>query len=408
MRVNVEGTRNVLRLPRRTRRGCERLHYVSTAYVSGTRHRASSARPTSTWASRFKNHYEETKFLAEVEVARSGLPATIYRPAIVVGDSRTGETAKFDGPYFTLSAMERVPSPGLFLQRRLRARNPANLVPVDFVVEALARPGRAAGSRGEDLPPDRSRAAVRVRGRAAARARAGQALRLRARARRPWPRPPSARARCSGSSGMPRADAGLLRPSLPRTTPRQAHRGPGAAGRRAARPSRRYVAPWWRSTARTAAASAARRWSSARAREAAVGGRGLAPDLDRALHAAEQGRHAGELIARGLDHVLLDLLRRLLEVLARAARSLRVTSPITDSTFADASSTTLAQALGVDQGLLRSAHRHRRPLAQRRRWASRSRGPASPAAPPSARSRSACAMARPSHEHRLHERRRWR
>ena len=53
----------------------------------------------------FKNHYEETKFLAEVAVRTSGLPATIYRPAIVVGDSRTGETGKFDGPYFILNAM---------------------------------------------------------------------------------------------------------------------------------------------------------------------------------------------------------------------------------------------------------------------------------------------------------------
>jgi nucleoside-diphosphate-sugar epimerase len=95
----------------------------------------------------FKNHYEETKFLAEVEVARSGLPATIYRPAIVVGDSRTGETAKFDGPYFTLAAIDKAPSPGLFL-RVGSGRQPVNIVPVDFVVEAMARLSALTGSRG--------------------------------------------------------------------------------------------------------------------------------------------------------------------------------------------------------------------------------------------------------------------
>ena len=42
---------------------------------------------------------------ARVEVRermRDGLPATIYRPAIVVGDSRTGVTQKYDGPYYVI------------------------------------------------------------------------------------------------------------------------------------------------------------------------------------------------------------------------------------------------------------------------------------------------------------------
>jgi thioester reductase-like protein len=146
MRVNVDGTRNVLEFLSHAPR-LRRLHYVSTAYVSGT--------TTGTFresdldvGQRFKNFYEETKFLAEVEVARSGLPATIYRPAIVVGDSRTGETGKFDGPYFTLSAMERVPSPGLFIKVGW-GRNPANLVPVDFIVDALAGLAEAPVSAGK-------------------------------------------------------------------------------------------------------------------------------------------------------------------------------------------------------------------------------------------------------------------
>jgi thioester reductase-like protein len=135
-RINVLGTRHVLEFLGEARR-LERLHYVSTAYVSGTA--VGTYRETDLdVGQRFKNFYEETKFLAEVEVVGSRLPQTIYRPAIVVGDSETGETAKFDGPYFVLSAMRKAPSPGLFM-RVGSGRNAINLVPVDFVVEALAQ-----------------------------------------------------------------------------------------------------------------------------------------------------------------------------------------------------------------------------------------------------------------------------
>jgi thioester reductase-like protein len=143
-KVNVEGTRNVLDFLSGVPR-LERLHYVSTAYVSGTFQGV--FRETDLERGQgFKNFYEETKYLAEVEVVRRGLPTTIYRPAIVVGDSRSGETGKFDGPYFTLTAMERVPA-GVFMKVG-RGDNPANLVPVDFVVEAMARLSAAPSSLG--------------------------------------------------------------------------------------------------------------------------------------------------------------------------------------------------------------------------------------------------------------------
>ena len=111
-RVNVDGTRNLLEFMAAAPR-FERLQYVSTAYVSG-RTRGAFRETDLDVGQRFKNHYEETKFLAEVEVVRSKLPATIYRPGVVVGDSQTGETAKFDGPYAVLRMMEKLPSPGLF------------------------------------------------------------------------------------------------------------------------------------------------------------------------------------------------------------------------------------------------------------------------------------------------------
>jgi thioester reductase-like protein len=145
-RINVLGTRNVLDFLREARR-FERLDYVSTAYVSGKA--AGVFRETDLDVGQsFKNHYEETKYLAELEVVKSGLPRAIYRPGIVVGDSRTGETAKFDGPYSLLTAFERLPSPGLFL-RIGKGRSPVNLVPVDFVIEALARLSAGAASLGQ-------------------------------------------------------------------------------------------------------------------------------------------------------------------------------------------------------------------------------------------------------------------
>jgi thioester reductase-like protein len=145
MKVNVEGTRNVLELLRKAKH-FERLHYVSTCYVAGDT--TGVFKETDLDVSQgFKNFYEETKYLAEKEVAGSGLPVTIYRPSIVVGDSRTGETAKFDGPYFTLTAMERVPSHTVFF-RIGSGRNPANLVPVDYVVEGMARLASMKESRG--------------------------------------------------------------------------------------------------------------------------------------------------------------------------------------------------------------------------------------------------------------------
>lgn len=146
LRINVEGTRNVLEfLGEAPRFG--RLDYVSTAYVSGTA--VGTYRETDLDVGQgFKNFYEETKFLAEVAVSESGVPHTTYRPGIVVGDSKTGETAKFDGPYFALNAMQLLPSPGLFL-RIGNGTAEVNLVPVDFVLEAIARLSSWDGAAGK-------------------------------------------------------------------------------------------------------------------------------------------------------------------------------------------------------------------------------------------------------------------
>ncbi|HWS73334.1 MAG TPA: SDR family oxidoreductase [Thermoanaerobaculia bacterium] len=140
MRVNVDGTRNVLEFAARCN-GFRRLHYVSTCYVSGHyAGRFTEAHLEEGQA--FNNFYEETKQLAEVEVRKamkSGLPATVYRPAVVVGDSVTGATQKFDGPYFVMQWLLRQPKLAVLPV----AGNPRayrfNVVPRNFIVDALER-----------------------------------------------------------------------------------------------------------------------------------------------------------------------------------------------------------------------------------------------------------------------------
>ncbi|MBK5255964.1 MAG: SDR family oxidoreductase [Vicinamibacteria bacterium] len=132
-RVNVLGTRNVIGLARLVP-GFSRLHHISTAYVSGTFEGVFKETDLDLGQA-FKNHYESTKFESEKDVVKSGLPFTVYRPGVVWGDSRTGETAKFDGPYSVMGAMEKVPL--IFLDGPKDAT--MNVVPVDYVIEGLAR-----------------------------------------------------------------------------------------------------------------------------------------------------------------------------------------------------------------------------------------------------------------------------
>ena len=150
-RVNVDGTGNVLTLCRAAER-LQRLAYVSTAYVAGKRTGVVLEHELA-MGQGFKNHYESTKFQAEVWVQSlmDEVPTTILRPAIVVGDSRTGETEKFDGPYYLLRAISRAKSVGLPIAQFGRASAAFNVVPVDYVVAAIAAAAGAPGTLGETL-----------------------------------------------------------------------------------------------------------------------------------------------------------------------------------------------------------------------------------------------------------------
>ncbi|MBD1373511.1 SDR family oxidoreductase [Hazenella sp. IB182357] len=116
----------------------ELKHYIyfSTAYVSGKREGRILENELEANQS-FKNWYEQTKYVAEVKVKAQmdRIPTTIVRPGIVIGDSNTGETSKFDGPYFFLNIMDRLE--GMPISPFIgKGKAEGNFVPIDYITEA--------------------------------------------------------------------------------------------------------------------------------------------------------------------------------------------------------------------------------------------------------------------------------
>lgn len=137
LRVNVGGTRNVIALGRSLPH-LKQFHHVSTCYVAGKREGAILETELRHDAG-YRNYYEESKYLAELEVdsAKADLPVTIHRPSVVCGDSQTGETGKYDGVYYLIHYLLRWPS----MLSTINIGNhkvSLNLVPVDFVVDSMA------------------------------------------------------------------------------------------------------------------------------------------------------------------------------------------------------------------------------------------------------------------------------
>jgi dephospho-CoA kinase len=155
-RVNVGGTRGVVELAGECKR-LRRLMHWSTVQVSGKR-RGVVLEDELDAGQSFYNAYEETKFDAErlARAAMHKLPVTILRPGLIVGDSRTGEIDRFDGPYYfivmiaTNALQVHLPLPG-------RGTAPLHLVPIDYVIEAayaLWRDDRAAGKTFHIVDPN--------------------------------------------------------------------------------------------------------------------------------------------------------------------------------------------------------------------------------------------------------------
>jgi long-chain acyl-CoA synthetase len=142
--INVEGTRQMLEFAHACP-SLERFTYVSTAYVAGDR-RGTVYEDDPGGGGRFRNGYERSKHEAERLVAACSdeMDVTILRPSIVVGDHRTGWTAAFNVLYTPLRAFEA----GIIPVVPARRRSPVDVVPVDYVadaVHALAEAPEAAG-----------------------------------------------------------------------------------------------------------------------------------------------------------------------------------------------------------------------------------------------------------------------
>jgi dephospho-CoA kinase len=154
-RVNVAGTKTVLDLARDARR-LERVVHWSTAMVSGDR-RGTFYEEDLDAGQKFHNDYERTKHEAEklVRTAMRQLPITVLRPGIIVGDSRTGEIDKLDGPYY-LMVLIATNASGLRLPLLGRGDAPLHLVPIDYVIDAawqIARHEAAAGKTFHIVDP---------------------------------------------------------------------------------------------------------------------------------------------------------------------------------------------------------------------------------------------------------------
>lgn len=132
---NIDGTRRVIELAADVQAGC--LHHISSVAVAGD-HEGMFTEDMFDVGQRLPTPYHRTKFEAERLVREQHeVPWRVYRPAIVVGHSQTGEMDKIDGPYYLFTAIDKlakvpnVPLVGPDL-------GATNIVPVDYVAKALA------------------------------------------------------------------------------------------------------------------------------------------------------------------------------------------------------------------------------------------------------------------------------
>lgn len=134
--VNIDGTRNTIDFAKAIDAG--HFHHVSSIAAAGL-YEGVFREDMFEEAENTEHPYFMTKHESEKIVRKEGkLPWTVYRPAMVVGDSKTGEMDKIDGPYYFFKLIQRMrqilppwmPSIGLEGGR-------INIVPVDFVVNAL-------------------------------------------------------------------------------------------------------------------------------------------------------------------------------------------------------------------------------------------------------------------------------
>jgi len=155
-RTNLGGTRNMIELCRAAK--IHDIHYVSTAYVAGLQ-TCRIMEDSLDAGQTFRNDYEESKFLAEQEVRAIDFAdhVTVYRPAVISGDSVTGYTNTYHGIYLYLRLMAlMIPaqpadengfrhSP---IRLRMDGTESRNIIPVDWVSAVTVRIFESEEARG--------------------------------------------------------------------------------------------------------------------------------------------------------------------------------------------------------------------------------------------------------------------
>ncbi|MCP9276718.1 SDR family oxidoreductase [Mycolicibacterium arenosum] len=145
-RANVDGTRAVIDLAKRLD---ATLHHVSSIAVAGT-FPGEFTEDDFDVAQELPTPYHRTKFEAELLVRQAtGLRTRIYRAAVVVGDSVTGEMDKIDGPYYFFGILARLARLPKLTPIVLPDTGRTNIVPVDYVTESLTHLMHVDGRDGQ-------------------------------------------------------------------------------------------------------------------------------------------------------------------------------------------------------------------------------------------------------------------
>jgi thioester reductase-like protein len=142
--INYNGTKTLLEIAKELK--VKAFHYVSTAYVAGKTSGIIKEGPSP--ATDWNNAYEQSKFKSEAIVRASGIPFTIHRPSIIVGNSTDGRIRKPLAFYFILEFLavikERLcaknnydPSEMLDMSLRMLAfpSDSVFFVPIDYVTK---------------------------------------------------------------------------------------------------------------------------------------------------------------------------------------------------------------------------------------------------------------------------------
>ena len=142
--TNIDGTRNAVALAGALKAGC--FHHMSSIAAAGL-YQGVFREDMFEEAEHLDHPYFKSKHDSEKVVREEcPVPWRVYRPGMVVGDSRSGETDKIDGPYYFFKLIQRLrgalppwmPSIGIEGGR-------INIVPVDYVVDAISHIAAAPG-----------------------------------------------------------------------------------------------------------------------------------------------------------------------------------------------------------------------------------------------------------------------